>query len=555
MKGIDKMDRFSFEDINMDLNESEINCDRKLFVAETRPQIKDLDNLPIPDRSLIDYGKYSEFIGISMVKNAIVIQATRGCPYMCAYCHKIWPKTHVVRSAEHIFNEVKLYYDMGYRRFAFIDDIFNLDSKNSSRFFKMVIDNGLKIHIFFPNGIRGDILNKEYIDLMVEAGVVEVPLALETASPRLQKLIGKNLIIEKLNENARYIAEKYPHVILELFTIHGIPTETEEEANMTLEFIKSIKWLHFPYVNILRLYPNTELAEIAMKNGVTLEQIENAIPLAFHEIPDTLPFTKGFTRSYQSKVLYEYILNKERLLKVIPFQRRILTEDELVQKYDSYLPIKIGSFNELLNIAGIKKDELDTTGFIDDDFATVVDPTSKMKKIFGTKEENPQALRILFLDLSQFFNSENSSKLYDMVETPLGHMYLLTYLYNKLGTGVYGKIAKSRIDFDSYEELKLLLEEFKPDVIGLRTLTYHKDFFHNVTSLIRQWGYDVPMIAGGPYATSSYETLLKDKNVDLAILGEGEETLLEVIEKIIANNKKLPDNESLKKIKGIAFEY
>lgn len=549
------MERFSFEDIDLNNNENDCLCSSKIFVTQTRPQIKDLDNLPIPDRSLVDYAKYSEFIGISMVKNTIVIQATRGCPYKCAYCHKIWPKTHVVRSAEHIFNEVKLYYDMGYKRFAFIDDIFNLNSKNSSDFFNMVIDNGLKIHIFFPNGIRGDILTKEYIDLMVKAGVVEVPLALETASPRLQKLIGKNLVIEKLSENAKYIAQKYPHVILELFTIHGIPTETEEEANTTIEFIKSIEWLHFPYVNILRLYPNTELADIAIENGVTLEQIERAIPLAFHEIPDTLPFSKGFTRSYQSKIMYEYILNKERLLKVIPFQRKIMTEDEVVQKYDSYLPIKISSFDGLLSIAGITRDELDTEGFIDDDFGAVANPNNKMEEIFGIKQSNTDALRVLFLDLSQFFLSENTNKLYDLVETPLGHMYLLTYLYNKLGSKVQGKIAKSRIDFDSYEELKTLINDFKPDVIGIRTLTYHKDFFHNVISLIRQWAVEVPIIAGGPYATSSYETLLKDKNVDLAILGEGEKTLCEIIEKIIDNNNKLPDRETLEKIQGIAFAY
>ena len=78
----------------------------------------------------------------------------------------------------------------------------------------------------------------------------EMALALETASPRQQKVIRKNLNIEKLRANIEYITKTYPHVVLDLFTMHGFPTETEEEALMTLDFIKSIKWLHFPLILI-----------------------------------------------------------------------------------------------------------------------------------------------------------------------------------------------------------------------------------------------------------------------------------------------------------------
>jgi len=96
-----------------------------------------------------------------MVKHAVSLQGTRGCPYNCTYCHKIWGKKHVVRSAGNLFDEVKLYYDMGVRRFVLIDDIFNLDIKNSSEFFKKILDARMKPQFFFPNGLRGDILTKD----------------------------------------------------------------------------------------------------------------------------------------------------------------------------------------------------------------------------------------------------------------------------------------------------------------------------------------------------------------------------------------------------------
>ena len=114
------------------------------------------------------------------------MQGTRGCPFKCAYCHKIWPKNHVYRSAENIYDELKAFYDIGVRRFALIDDIFNMNKKTVQGFSERIIDNRLDVQLFFPSGMRGDILTKDYIDLLVEAGTADLPLALESASPRLQ---------------------------------------------------------------------------------------------------------------------------------------------------------------------------------------------------------------------------------------------------------------------------------------------------------------------------------------------------------------------------------
>jgi len=517
-----------------------------------RSQIKDFNNLPIPDRSLVDYEKYSKSIGMAMAKTTIAIQATRGCPFECLYCHKIWPKSHVIRSAENIFQEVQLYYKMGVRRFLFIDDIFNLNKANSIRFFRLVIKNGLDIQIFFPNGIRGDILTHEYIDLMVEAGTVNIALALETASSRLQKLIGKNINLEKLYKNMDYICKKYPHIISELFTMHGFPTETEEEALMTLDFIKSLKWLHLPHINILKIYPNTDMAKFALENGISMEKIISSENLAYHELPDTLPFDKSFTLKYQTNYLNEYFLLKERLLHVLPHQMKLLTESEIVEKYNSFLPMVINSFTDLLQLVGIGREELGVKGCLDEECMKVPCLNKKLKNSFPQKKPFVNALRVMLLDLSQFFSDE-ADILYDVVEAPLGLMYLMTYLNKQFGRKINGKIVKSRIDFDNYEELKLLLDEFNPDIIGIRTLTYYKEFFHETVAMIRNWGFDIPIIVGGPYATSDYIRILQDKNVNLVVLGEGEVTFSEVVNKIILNNKKLPGEKILKEIPGIAF--
>ena len=528
------------------------NADAPVRRTAVRPAIKEIETLPIPDRSLVNYEKYNRFIGITIVKNCISLYATRGCPFKCAYCHKLWPRTHVVRSARHIFSEIKTYYDMGVRRFSFIDDVFNLDARNSRQLFELIIKNGLDIQIYFPSGLRGDILTKDYIDLMIKAGTVHVGLALETASPRLQELIGKHLHLEKFRRNVEYLCKQYPHIILDLNTMVGFPTETVEEADMTLEFIESLKWIDFPYVHILKILPNTNMEQLAIRNGISREAINISANLAYHEIPTTLPFDRGFALGYQTRFLNEYFLSRERLLHVLPHQMAVLTEDDMVQKYNSYLPVDIRSFAELLGFVGITPGELGKEACLHEGAVAIPDFNRQLRAHFPAHQPDNEALQLLLLDLSQHFSAD-SDIVYTVVEPPLGLMSLLTYVNRQLGGRVNGRIAKARIDFDNYDELKALVEECRPDIVGIRTLSFYKDFFHKTVTMIRQWGFSGLVITGGPYATSDFRAILQDRNVDLVVLGEGEITFTELLSRIDENRGRVPGKAVLKEIPGLAF--
>ncbi|MCP4157183.1 MAG: AMP-binding protein, partial [bacterium] len=517
-----------------------------------RRRITDLDAIPQPDRTAIRFSKYNRYLGYSMVKHSISLEATRGCPFKCIYCHQIFPNKQIARSAQHLFNEVKYYYDQGVRRFSIIDDIFNLDVKNSTAFYRKIIENKMELQLFFTAGLRGDILTQPYIDLMMEAGTISLAPALETASPRLQKITKKNLNIEKLRKNLEYICKKYPYVNLELFTMHGFPTETEEEALATLEFIKSIRWLHFPYINLLRIYAGTAMEEFALQNGITAEEIRRSEDLAYHEFPETIKFDRSFTLEYQARFLNEYFLNKERLLHVLPHQMKILTREELVKKYDSYLPAEIKTFTQLLEFTGIREEELGGVEFLSEERMAVPQLDESLEKKSSEKKTSPGAFRVLLMDLDLLFSKE-SDILYDLVDEPLGLMYLKTHMEKQLGKRVQVRIVKSRLDFDNYGELKEILEEYRPQVIGVRTLTFFRNFVHKTIAMIRQWGNRMPVIAGGPHATTNYESLLQDKNFDLVVFGEGELTLTELIEKMIEAGGKLPAQETLNEIAGIAF--
>jgi amino acid adenylation domain-containing protein/non-ribosomal peptide synthase protein (TIGR01720 family) len=528
-------------------------------VTAPRPQVTDFDTLPMPDRTLIDYDKYQAHIGIAMAKHTVSLQASRGCPYNCAYCCKIWPKNYVSRSAEHIFEEIRRCYDAGVKRFVFIDDVFNLDRKNSGRLLETIIKKNMDIQLFFPNGLRGDILTREFIDLLMEAGTVNIDLALESASPRVQRLIDKNLKLEIFKENVDYITRKYPHLLLEMELMIGFPTETEAEAQMTLDFLKGVKWVHFPNLNILKIFPNTDMYRLAKAHGVTEQAIAASVDLAYHQLPETLPFPGNVARRLQAELMQDYFLLKERLLQVLPLQMKVLTEEELVQKYDSYLPAEIKTFPGILETVGISRDLLPPdAGFVEANRMAAPGFTTRLTAPAApgsgrVKANTHDVFRLLLLDISQVFSADTRDMLYDMVEEPLGLMALAAYIHETFGSRVRGKVAKSRVDFDSFDALRELIEDFKPHLIGIRTLSYYNAFFHQTVSAIRQWGVTIPIISGGPYASSDYKTMLRDLRVDLAVLGEGELTLADLVEKMMANNNKLPGEDVLDRVKGIAF--
>ena len=216
---------------------------------------------------------------------------------------------------------------------------------------------------------------------MMAGGAVGVNVSLESASDRMQKVMRKNLNIEKFRENLEYICKNYPEAVTTLNTMHGFPTETEKEAIMTLDFIFSMKWVHFPYTHIVRIFPGTDLEKFALNHGVPRSVINESIDKSYHQVTPTLPFSKDFTEKYKLKFLKNYVLNKERLKKVLPIQMKHFTEEELNQRYSSYFASKISSLKDVIRMAGIKESELPIKCLSEKEII-IPDLEQKIKKYF-----------------------------------------------------------------------------------------------------------------------------------------------------------------------------
>ena len=82
--------------------------------------------------------------------------------------------------------------------------------------------------------------------------------------------------------------------------------------------------------------------------------------------------------------------------------------------------------------------------------------TFKVKNIDYKKD----ALKILLINISTHFTKDRDTSEYDVLEPPLGLIALQSYLNREFEEKVKGKIIKTSVDFDNYEELEDIINDF-----------------------------------------------------------------------------------------------
>ncbi|MBI5490714.1 MAG: B12-binding domain-containing radical SAM protein [Deltaproteobacteria bacterium] len=225
--------------------------------------IEDLDTLPLPAWDLLDLTKYfgiTNFNYFLRHPNYMSVMTTRGCPYRCAYCHNVHGKTFRKRSVEHVLREIHaLVRDHGISEIHFIDDSFNLDLPRAKTIFDELAKLRPRISIAFPNGLRCDRIDEEFLVKARAAGTYKINYAVETASPRLQKKIRKNLDLEKVREMIR-IGDRLD-ILGHGFFMLGFPTETEDEMRATIDYALSSR-LHTANFFVVQPFEGTDIHQM-----------------------------------------------------------------------------------------------------------------------------------------------------------------------------------------------------------------------------------------------------------------------------------------------------
>ena len=119
--------------------------------------------------------------------------------------------------------------------------------------------------------------------------------------------------------------------------------------------------------------------------------------------------------------------------------------------------------------------------------------------------------------------------IFTQVYPPLGLAYIAAFLEQN-GFGV--KILDCIVTNSFEKEITAELRGFSPGLVGINnSFTMHSPDARRVAVIAKKWDKNVPVVFGGTHASVFAEEMLKDKNIDLVVRGEGEQTFLEIAQK------------------------
>lgn len=82
----------------------------------------------------------------------------------------------------------------------------------------------------------------------------------------------------------------------------------------------------------------------------------------------------------------------------------------------------------------------------------------------------------------------------------------------------------------SPEGIRREIADFRPDIVGVSSMyTMYSKGANAVIGIVKEINRNILIVCGGAHATINPEMLLEDKDIDLIVKGEGEQTFLEVV--------------------------
>ncbi len=219
--------------------------DNRIISASSRAYIDNLDEISISSSAwdLIDvkeYAKYSNWNGSLKEKFYVPILTSRGCPFNCTFCciRDMFGKKFRARSPENVFSEIKFLYEKYHvKEIHIFDAVFNYDVERVKKICSLIINSKMDLSLAFPHGIRTDVMSEELITLLRQAGTYKLVYGIETATPRLQKMIKKNLDIGQVRDVIKKTAKE--GIIVGGYFMLGFPTETYDEMLQTINFAEN----------------------------------------------------------------------------------------------------------------------------------------------------------------------------------------------------------------------------------------------------------------------------------------------------------------------------
>jgi radical SAM superfamily enzyme YgiQ (UPF0313 family) len=257
------------------------------------------------------------------------VLTSRGCPNNCIFCsnHIVMGKKWRGRSPQNVVDELEqIVKEYGVKQVDFEDDNLTFNRKRMEEICDLLIQRGLDIEWYTPNGVRADCLDAELLAKMRKCGCQRIMVAPESGVQRVvNEIIKKNQDLRRV-ENAIVAARKVG-IKVSCFFILGFIGETKEDIKATIDYAYQLRQLgadrfYFSYATPLvgtELYSQAEQGGY-LRQGYSDEALSWAQPLI-----ETPQFTANDLQELAAKaVLVNPVLNRDRFARAIRNPKRAL---------------------------------------------------------------------------------------------------------------------------------------------------------------------------------------------------------------------------------------
>ena len=230
----------------------------KVFFVPRKKGFIDLNVLPPANYSWLDVNKYFEKSG----NDTLPMEASRGCPYGCTYCHTdiTWGRKVRYKTVDNLIKEIE-HLNKNYKpQFHFIDDNLSFDRKWTIEFLDKLAEKKLNLFNVSASNFHYRRLDEEILDKLFKVGVERISIALESGSEVINKRIHRVLDWERAKRIVNYARKKQKAVTC--FWMVGFPGETMSELKETFQKAKEIRSTKALFSKVTP-YPGTKLWETA----------------------------------------------------------------------------------------------------------------------------------------------------------------------------------------------------------------------------------------------------------------------------------------------------
>jgi len=235
-----------------------------LFLTGRR-EWANLDLLPFPSREFFDIEKYLE------APYSFGVNTNRGCSYGCIFCpiKVMMGDSFRLRSPEKVVDEIEiLVNDVGVSSFNFADELF-IPLDHSRGICREIIRR--KLDITWQAAFHPLFMNKPVMEESLKAGCTLFDFSPDGASSNALRSLGKNYSIDHVDKTVA-LASKMEGANVAYSFLYDLPAFNSEHVKGLMRLIPKMmvalrSKLRFVSLTKLRIYPYTQICEIAIREG------------------------------------------------------------------------------------------------------------------------------------------------------------------------------------------------------------------------------------------------------------------------------------------------